>query len=121
MANTLFKIVFEGQLRNGVDMQTAKLNLAQLFKSETSAVEKLFNGDPIALKRGLTQSDADIYIKALNDAGVEARIEADPAISLRLDEIEQAQAYSSSPEPLAASPYAPPRASVSEQIGRAHV
>ena len=116
MANTLFKIVFEGQLRNGVDLQTAKLNLAQLFKSETSAVERLFNGDPIALKRGLTQSDADIYIKALNDAGVEARIEADPAISLRLDEIEQPPAYAPSPEASAASPYAPPRASVSEPV-----
>jgi uncharacterized membrane protein YhaH (DUF805 family) len=116
MANTLFKIVFEGQLRNGVDLQTAKLNLAQLFKSETSAVEKLFNGNPIALKRGLTQSDADAYIKALNEAGVEARIEADPAISLRLDEIEQVPADVTSPQSPTASPYAPPRASVTEPV-----
>jgi len=116
MANTLFKIVFEGQLRSGVDLQTAKLNLAQLFKSETSAVEKLFNGDPIALKRGLTQSDADAYIKALNEAGVEARIEADPAISLRLEEIEKAPVYVASSEPAPASPYAPPRASVGEPV-----
>ncbi|KFE53394.1 DUF805 domain-containing protein [Pseudomonas syringae] len=116
MANTLFKIVFEGQLRNGVDLQTAKLNLAQLFKSETSAVEKLFNGNPIALKRGLTRSDADAYIKALNEAGVEARIEADPAISLRLEEVEQAPVYVASSELAPGSPYAPPRASVSEPI-----
>lgn len=114
MANTLYKIVFEGQLRNGVDSQTARLNLAQLFKSEPAAVEKLFNGNPIALKRGLTESDAAAYIQALHEAGVEARIEPDPAISLRLDEIEAAPVQVVSSQPASASPYAPPRASVSE-------
>ncbi|SQG00694.1 membrane protein [Paucimonas lemoignei] len=115
MANTLYKIVFEGQLRNGVDSQTARLNLARLFKSEPSAVEKLFNGNPIALKRGLTQADADAYIQALNEAGVEARVEPDLAISLRLDEIKSAPEQVASSESAWSSPYAPPKASVTEQ------
>ncbi|KFE51429.1 DUF805 domain-containing protein [Pseudomonas syringae] len=112
MADTLYKIVFDGQLRTGVDLQTAKLNLAQLFKSETSAVEKLFSGKPIALKRGLTHSDALSYISALTNAGVEARIETDPAISLSLEEIEEPRAYAEPASAYAASPYAPPRAPV---------
>lgn len=57
MADSLFKIVFEGQVREGVELDTAKANLAGLFKSEARAVQKLFNGQPVALKRGLTHTD----------------------------------------------------------------
>ncbi|MCS3471821.1 uncharacterized membrane protein YhaH (DUF805 family) [Pseudomonas sp. JUb42] len=117
MADTHYKIVFEGQVRPGVGLETAKLNLAQLFKSETAAVEKLFSGNPMALKRGLTQADAQHYLKALNDAGVEARIEADPAISLSLEEVEAPSASARPIEPTAtASPYAPPRAPVGSAV-----
>jgi uncharacterized membrane protein YhaH (DUF805 family) len=115
MSTTLFKIVFEGQLRNGVELQTAKLNLAHLFKSEVAAVEKLFSGNEVVLKRGLSQADAQVYLNALNDAGLEARIEADPAISLNIHEVEETSAlYTSQPPPT--SPYAPPRASVIDTL-----
>ncbi|GFM89590.1 hypothetical protein PSCICO_49890 [Pseudomonas cichorii] len=117
MADTHFKIMFEGQLRNGVELETAKLNLAQLFKSETSAVERLFNGTPVSLKRGLSQADAQRYIQALNDAGVEARIEPDPAISLSLDEVDEPKPYRAPVEPSpATSPYAPPKAPVTPEL-----
>ncbi|WP_095101164.1 DUF805 domain-containing protein [Pseudomonas sp. Irchel 3A5] len=112
MTTPLFKIVFEGQLRNGVELQTAKLNLASLFKSEVTAVDNLFSGKPVALKRGLTQADAQVYLNALNDAGVEARIETDPVVILNVEEDEKSspKLYSSQQEPI--SPYAPPRANV---------
>lgn len=113
MADTHFKIVFEGQLRDGVSLETAKLNLAQLFKSEIAAVEKLFSGNAMALKRGLSQADAQHYLKALNDAGVEARIEPDPAISLSLEEVDTPHTIQRPAQPMPdASPYAPPRAPV---------
>ena len=114
MADTLFKIVFQGQLRDGVDLDTAKQNLARLFKSEASAVEKLFNGNPVALKRGLTRADAQVYLDALNQAGVEAGVEEDLAISLSLDEIETTPAYGQPLESAGASPYAPPRSALDE-------
>ncbi|PHN29715.1 DUF805 domain-containing protein [Pseudomonas sp. ICMP 561] len=112
MTTPLFKIVFEGQLRNGVELQTAKLNLASLFKSEVSAVDNLFSGKPVALKRGLTQADAQVYLKALNDAGVEARIDSDPVIILNIEEVEETSPTLQSSQPVPTSPYAPPRASV---------
>lgn len=110
MADSLFKIVFEGQVREGVELDTAKANLAGLFKSEARAVQKLFNGQPVALKRGLTHTDAERYLKALNDAGVEARIEPDSDISLGLNET--ASALAQKPALLEISPYAPPKAQV---------
>ncbi|WP_122341213.1 DUF805 domain-containing protein [Pseudomonas caricapapayae] len=110
MADSHFKIVFEGQVREGVEPDTAKANLAGLFKSESAAVQKLFSGKPVALKRGLTYTDAERYLKALNDAGVEARIEPDSDISLSLNEAtSQPLQKPAHPE---ISPYAPPKAQV---------
>jgi hypothetical protein len=46
MSEHRFKIVFDGTLLPGVDINTAKLNLAALYKSEVAAVERLFSGQP---------------------------------------------------------------------------
>lgn len=120
-----FKIVFEGLLRPGVDLQTARLNLAQLFKSDVSSVDPLFTGKPITVKRGLTHDDAQRYLKVLNEAGVEARIEPEQPVSWTLEEItEPAPSTTAYPPgaqyerpvaPQAASPYAPPRAAVVDE------
>ncbi|MBC3957855.1 DUF805 domain-containing protein [Pseudomonas triticifolii] len=107
MADTHFKIVFEGQVRPGVELEVAKANLARLFSSETAAVEKLFSGHPVALKRGLPHEEAERYMNALNEAGVEARIEPDPAISLSIDKKEVQPP---------ASPYAPPKSQVGTEF-----
>jgi uncharacterized membrane protein YhaH (DUF805 family) len=109
-----FKIVFEGQLRTGVDLETARLNLAQLFKSDVSSIHRLFTGKPMTVKRGLTRDDAQRYLKALNDAGVEARIEAEQPVAWTLEEIEEPTPAKPALEPVA-SPYAPPRASVATE------
>lgn len=108
-----FKIVFEGQLRTGVDLETARLNLAQLFKSDVSGIDRLFTGKPVTVKKGLTQDDAQRYLKALNDAGVEARIESEQPVSWTLEEIEEPAPARPAFEP-APSPYAPPRAAVTQ-------
>jgi uncharacterized membrane protein YhaH (DUF805 family) len=106
MTDSHYKIMFEGQVRAGTSLDEAKLNLAGLFKSETAAVEKLFNGDPIALKRGVSYAEAERYLTALHEAGVEARIEADPDIVFNPD-------HMSTQPP---SPYAPPKADVDPQL-----
>ncbi|RMN10321.1 DUF805 domain-containing protein [Pseudomonas syringae group genomosp. 3] len=120
MTETLFKIMFEGQVRDGVEPEAAKANVAGLFKSDAAAVEKLFSGTPVTLKRGLVHTEAERYIAALKNAGVEARIEPDQAISLTLDEVTTpANAWAADKlAPQTASPYAPPKAQVgSEEYG----
>lgn len=108
-----FKIVFEGQLRTGVDPETARLNLAQLFKSDVSGIDRLFSDQPITLKHSLTHDDAKRYLEALHDAGVEGRIEPEQPVSWSLEEIGQPAPARPAFES-AASPYAPPRATVAE-------
>lgn len=121
MPDTHFKIVFEGQLRDGVSLETAKRNLAQLFKSEVSAIDRLFNGQPVALKRGLIHSEADRYLKALHEAGIDARVEPDPAISLSLEEVSEPSPYRTPIDPPDASPYAPPKAAVDTPVLRSEL
>ncbi|NWE19605.1 DUF805 domain-containing protein [Pseudomonas sp. P7548] len=112
MSDNRFKIVFDGALLPGVESTTAKLNLAELFKSDVGAIEKLFTGRPVALKRDLSRSDAETYLTALKNAGVEARIEAEQPVAFSLAETHETDSADYSRP--AASPYAPPRAAVGD-------
>ena len=89
MSENRFKIVFDGALLPGVDVTTAKLNLAELFKSDVAAIERLFSGKPVALKRDLSQVDAQTYLQALTKTGIDARIESEPSIELNLSDIHE--------------------------------
>ncbi|CRM22351.1 DUF805 domain-containing protein [Pseudomonas sp. 58 R 3] len=114
MSDSRFKIVFDGALLPGVESTTAKLNLAELFKSDVAAIEKLFTGRPVALKRDLSRADAETYLTALKNAGVDARIEAEQPVTFNLAETDETDASAPDFSRPAASPYAPPRAAVGE-------
>ncbi|MVV51170.1 DUF805 domain-containing protein [Pseudomonas sp. PB120] len=117
MSENRFKIVFDGALLPGVDVTTAKLNLAELFKSDVAAIERLFSGRPVALKQGLSQADAQTYLQALTKTGIDARIESEPSIELNLSEVrEPSPAPSQWTSTGNESPYAPPLASVGEAL-----
>lgn len=112
MSEPRYKIVFDGALQPGVDLTTAKLNLADLFKSDVAAIERLFSGRAVALKRDLSHSDAQTYLQALSKTGIDARIEAETAIELSLADVHDNPAAVAEPD----SPYAPPRANVGESL-----
>ncbi|MHC8397220.1 DUF805 domain-containing protein [Pseudomonas sp. LB3P93] len=115
MSDNRFKIVFDGALLPGVDVTTAKQNLAALYKSEIAAVERLFTGKTVTLKQDLSQVDAQTYLQALRKTGIDARIESESSIELNLaDAREHAPANSQPVFADPASPYAPPRATVGE-------
>ncbi|POF40073.1 hypothetical protein B0D71_21595 [Pseudomonas laurylsulfativorans] len=117
MGENHFKIVFEGALLPGVDITTAKLNLAELFKSDVSAIERLFTGRPVALKRNLSQADAQTYLHALSKTGIDARIEAETQIELNLADVhDHTPASGQAALTDSQSPYAPPRAPVGEAV-----
>ena len=114
MTETRFNVVFDGTLLPGVELTTAKYNLAELFKTDVAAIERLFTGAPVALKLDLTQADAQKYLDALLGAGLNARLQAQPELSLDLDEVSHPAPATSvcapAPAPVEpASPYAPPR------------
>jgi uncharacterized membrane protein YhaH (DUF805 family) len=114
MSENRFKIVFDGALLPGVDSGTAKLNLAALFKSDVAAIERLFSGRPVALKRDLSHADAQTYLQALKNTGIDARIESEPSIELSLSDVHDHMPTAAVAEP--DSPYAPPKANVGESV-----
>jgi len=114
MSENRFKIVFDGTLLPGVDIDSAKRNLADLYKSEVAAVERLFNGHPVTLKRELSQTDAQTYLQALRNTGIDARIEPEASIDLSLVDVHHHAPVTAPAEP--DSPYAPPRANVGESL-----
>ncbi|MBF6027213.1 DUF805 domain-containing protein [Pseudomonas sp. P115] len=116
MSDSRFKIVFDGALLPGVESTTAKLNLAELFKSDVEAIEKLFTGRTVALKRDLSRPDAETYLSALKNAGVDARIEAEQPVAFSLAETHETGSSNAGFSQPATSPYAPPRALVGDNL-----
>ncbi|MHC8307633.1 DUF805 domain-containing protein [Pseudomonas sp. PB3P13] len=116
MSENRYKVVFDGALLPGVDITTAKLNLADLFKSDVAAIERLFSGRPVALKRDLSQADAQTCLQALTKTGIDARIESETAIELNLSDVHEHTAPDNNLSAEPASPYAPPRAAVSDTL-----
>ncbi len=86
MDQSRFKIVFDGALMPQTPLETAKENLARLFKSDASKIEALFSGQPVVLKRDLSDDEAEKYLRALHGAGANARKEADGIAGLSLVE-----------------------------------
>ncbi len=99
MTDARFKIVFTGELMPEVTLDTVKDNLARLFKSDRAKIDGLFSGNAVALKRDLSEGDADKYVAALQNAGAKVRKEPDLAASMSLAESDDHRAS----EPEAAS------------------
>ncbi len=88
MTDTRYKITMDGSIAPGVTLDFAQDNFARLFKTDVSAVKRLFSGGPTVIKRDVTEADADKYVQALFNAGVIARKEVDLAANLSLETIE---------------------------------
>lgn len=88
MTDTHYKITMDGSLAPGVTLEFAQDNFARLFKTDVSAVKRLFSGGPTVIKRGISEAEADKYVQALLNAGVVARKELDLVTSLSLESIE---------------------------------
>lgn len=97
MTQPRFKVVFNGELMPDVELETAKDNLARLFKSDRARINTLFSGGPIAIKRDLQENEADQYLAALQRAGALARKEPDLAASMSLVDVADEPAPVSEP------------------------
>lgn len=76
MNQPLYDIYFTGQLVEGTNIETAKINAAKLFKSTPENMAKLFTGKPQALKRGIDKATTLKYKAAFHQAGLLVSIRA---------------------------------------------
>lgn len=89
MSEARYKVVFDGVLVPGADPDTTRDNLATLFKSERSKIDALFTGSSVALKRDLSDAEAQKYVDVLQRAGIQVHAEAELASTLSLVETEE--------------------------------
>lgn len=65
-----YKIIFEGKVAAGIDVETAKGNMQRLFKTNDATVERLFSGKRVILKKNVPSEKIDRYLDALTQAGI---------------------------------------------------
>ncbi|WP_020209180.1 hypothetical protein [Gilvimarinus chinensis] len=66
----MFRLVFAGELITGFTQGTVERNLAKLLKQNEQTIrQRLFNGEPVTVKKVETQADALKWRKAFANAG----------------------------------------------------
>jgi len=69
MAGARFDILFAGELIKDADPEAARRQLQQHFNLSDEAVERLFSGRKVAVKRGVDTATASRYRELFRDAG----------------------------------------------------
>ena len=69
MSDTLYSIVFEGDIVQGLEIDVVKTNLGKLFKTDVTTIEKMFEKERVFIKRKLDFKKAENYKKAVLKAG----------------------------------------------------
>jgi hypothetical protein len=75
MSDTLYELVFDGLLVDGVSYAQAQQNVVKLFKATPEQVEKMFNGGRIVIRNKLDKVSGDKYVAVLYKNGLMCRLE----------------------------------------------
>jgi len=107
-----FSVVYAGRLKPGTDPDTFALLFSRRFKMDTDKARRLAAaGKEIVLKKGLDRKTAEAYRKALDEIGMEVRIDGPPAeaegLSLAPEYESEPKAESSADASPAAGPVCP--------------
>lgn len=72
----LFNVVFAGQIAGRADPATVRANVGRLFNASEAVLDKLFSGQPVALKKMVDQATAMQLRARMKQAGAEVRLVA---------------------------------------------
>ena len=70
-----YDVIFDGQIKEGCDMDEVKKKVAALFKLNAEKAEKLFSGKSVVVKRNVDFEEASRYWDAFENAGAKCRME----------------------------------------------
>jgi len=77
MANTGYRIIFEGKIKEGESLSRVKVRMASLFKKDISVIERIFKESPTVIQQGKEKEAALKYKEALERTGAICKIEAE--------------------------------------------
>lgn len=72
-----YDVIFNGELVEDSDPAEVRRRLAALFKSDAAAIERLFSGQAVAIKKGVDEATAARYRDAMRQAGALCRLRAE--------------------------------------------
>jgi len=75
MAGKLYRVVFEGEILEGSQVQEVKRALAKLYNRSEDQIERFFSGKRLAVKKDVDYETAMKYVKAFERAGAVCRVE----------------------------------------------
>ncbi|WP_105101730.1 hypothetical protein [Microbulbifer pacificus] len=77
MPEATYSVIFRGDLQPGYTVADVKANFARLFKIGPEAVEKLFCGRPLAIKKGLPLAQAEHLQATLAKLGAQSSLKSE--------------------------------------------
>ncbi|WP_323845250.1 hypothetical protein [Microbulbifer magnicolonia] len=76
-SQSTFSLIFRGDLVPGYTAADVKANMARLFKAGPEALDKLFSGRPLAIKKGLNLAQAEQLQATLAKIGAQTALKAE--------------------------------------------
>ncbi len=70
MTESLYELTFYSRLVDGVSLETAKANVATLFKASPAQVEKMFMGGRVVIRNKLDKTTAGKYVAVMRKNGL---------------------------------------------------
>lgn len=80
MSNSVFDVVFRGDIVLGHPIDQVKARMGQMFKLPPDQIERLFAGGTVVLKRGLSEAEAEKYRQAFEKAGAIVSLISKPGV-----------------------------------------
>lgn len=80
--DTVFKVVFRGEIAPGQDVDQVKRNIAALYKVQVAQCEKMFTGKEFVVKDNADAHTAEKYKKAFERVGAICAIEPHPPTTI---------------------------------------
>ena len=70
MTDQEYQVVFRGEILPSKSVEEAKANLAALYKTDVTRIERLFSGKAMVLKKGVSREAGERYRALLEKAGI---------------------------------------------------
>ncbi len=96
-----FNVVFAGEIAGRADPAVVRANVGKLFNASDAVLDRLFSGQPVAVKKMVDRATAMKLRALMKQAGADARM-------VQVDEQGKPLASSASAVPVQAAPAAPP-------------
>ncbi|MEX2963730.1 hypothetical protein [Microbulbifer sp. TYP-18] len=80
MSDLRYQVIFRGDLVAGFTAADVKANMARLFKAGPETIAKLFSGRPLAIKKGLSQAQAEQLQATLAKIGAQSSLRPEGAV-----------------------------------------